>query len=106
MSEEKDIFERINNVEETLKTIFGNSVHIETKTVKSGGTSNNVYVPKKFSGNPVTLIIWDQPKLLSEEQEKEKEGDTNGTHREEHTEQSSTISRSDFSVEREEELQE
>ena len=61
--EKKDIFEKINSVEETLKTIFGDSVHIETKTVKEGGTSNNVYVPKKFSGNPVTIIIWDKPKM-------------------------------------------
>ena len=61
MSEEKDVYEKINQVEETLKVIFGDSVHIETKTVKAGGTSSNVYVPKKYGGYPVTIIIWEKP---------------------------------------------
>jgi len=70
MSEENDQFEKINNVEETLKTIFGDSVHIETKTVKAGGTSNNIYVPKKFAGFPVTLIIWNNIKDIKDKEEK------------------------------------
>jgi putative transposon-encoded protein len=103
--EEKDIFEKINNVEETLKTIFGEAVHIETKTVKAGGTSNNVYVPKKFAGNPVTLIIWDRPNGVLIEP---KQGDEHGNNREEQPQPDTTpdTSRSELSSEREEELQE
>jgi len=56
-----DDFEKLNKVEEAFKLIFGKSVHIITKSVKVGGTSNNVYVPKEFAGHPVTVIIW--PKL-------------------------------------------
>jgi len=70
--EEKDQFEKINDAVETLKVIFGDSVHIETKTVKAGGTSNNVYVPKKFGGHPVTIIIWDKPNgMILEEGEED-----------------------------------
>jgi len=73
--EEKDQFEKINDAVETLKVIFGESVHIETKTVKAGGTSNNVYVPKKYGGYPVTIIIWDKPNDMAlEEGEKDNVG--------------------------------
>lgn len=63
MSEEEEnkIYERIENAEETIKSIFNDTVHIETKTVKVGGTSSNVYVPKKYGGHPITILIWDIP---------------------------------------------
>jgi len=75
MSEEKskDVFEKIALVEEAFKIAFGDSVWVETKTVKAGGTSSNVYVPKKFGGHPVTIIIWDKMNPYLEE-----EVDTNG----------------------------
>ena len=70
MSEEKiDPFEKMVAVEETFKSVFKDALHVETKIVKVGGTSSNVYVNKKYGGHPVTIIIWD--KILDEDLQKE-----------------------------------
>lgn len=57
-------FDKLHSVERAFKTIFGEAIQVFTKKVRAGGTSNNVYVPKKFVGNPVTIIIW--PKIEEE----------------------------------------
>ncbi len=51
-------YERMYLTERVFKEVFGKSVHVESKRVKPGGTSNNIYVPRKFADCPVTLIIW------------------------------------------------
>ena len=50
-------------VEEAFKVVFQKSTDIITKSVRRGGTSCNVYVPKRFAGCPVTLIIWNREKF-------------------------------------------
>ena len=58
-----DQFDKLSMVEQAFKTLFGESVQIMTKTVRAGGTSNNIYVPKKYKNNPVTLVIWPELKM-------------------------------------------
>jgi len=81
MSEEKDPFEKMAVVEETFKSIFKDALHVETKVVKTGGTSSNVYVNKKYGGHPITLIIWD--KVLEVDDEVKLPGDIEVTQKEE-----------------------
>jgi putative transposon-encoded protein len=55
-----DLYEKMNAVEIAFRAIFHDAIYIETKKVRVGGTSNHVYVPKEYAGNPVTIIIWDK----------------------------------------------
>jgi hypothetical protein len=57
---EKDIYEKMAQLEEVFRNLFKDALHVETKKVKVGGTSSNIYVSKRFGGHPVTLIIWDK----------------------------------------------
>ena len=45
-------------VAEAFKAMFSNNREVLTATVKPGGTSGNVYVPRKYIGCPVTVVIW------------------------------------------------
>ena len=74
LEKKADPYEKINMVEEVFKRVFADSIHIETKRVKAGGTSNNIYVPKKYANHPVTIIIWDK---ISDEEEVEENGRAN-----------------------------
>jgi len=69
---DKDPYEKMALVEETFKTVFKEAIHVETKRVRSGGTSSNIYVPTRFGNHPVTIIIWDLPKDEEIKNESEK----------------------------------
>ena len=56
-------FNDLASVEQAFKVIFQKSTYVITKNVKVGGTSGNVYVPKKFAGMPVTVIVWSNDKF-------------------------------------------
>lgn len=77
--DKKDPFEKMVMVEETFATVFKDAVHLETKTVKVGGTSGNVYVPKRFGGYPVTIIIWNKPEGVENGRGTADEPSDNGT---------------------------
>jgi hypothetical protein len=57
-----DDFEKMLRIEQAFRLAFGESVHIITKKIKPGKCSNAIYVPKRFEGHPVTVIIWDKIK--------------------------------------------
>lgn len=53
-------YEDMYAVHNAFKKIFGEKVTIISKRIKKGaGCSSNIYVPNKFSGKAVTLIIWE-----------------------------------------------
>ena len=57
-------FNDLATVEKAFGIVFPNSAYVLSKIVKDGGgTSCNVYVPKKFAGFPATIIIWNKGKL-------------------------------------------
>jgi putative transposon-encoded protein len=49
-------------VSEAFKKTFGSKCEIITAEVKVGGTSGVVYIPKRFNGSAVTVIIWPENK--------------------------------------------
>ena len=49
---------KISLVEKAFKLIFQKSAKIVTKNVGKGGTSGIIYVPKRYAGQLVTIIIW------------------------------------------------
>ena len=56
-----DDYEKMDLVEKVFKAVFKDSIAVLTKTIRSGSnTSNNIYVPKKYKGHPVTIIIWNK----------------------------------------------
>lgn len=63
---ENEQFKKVNTVEEAFKIAFGSSVHVQTQTVKTGGTSGVVYVPKKFEKKLVTIIVWEDKQELAQ----------------------------------------
>jgi len=70
--ENDEIFENMAKIEEAFSLVFKDSVKIMTREVRHGSnTSNVVYVPKRYAGCPVTLIIWDKlKKVIRKEDDK------------------------------------
>ena len=54
----KELIKKIANVEDAIKTVFDKSIFLATRKVGVGGTSGTVYVPKKYKGKMVTVVIW------------------------------------------------
>lgn len=50
-------------VERSFNALFTKSVDIMTRKVRAGGTSSNIYVPRRYKGYPITVIIWDKEKF-------------------------------------------
>ena len=54
--------EKLANIEVVFKQCFQDAVAVYTKKIKSGGTSNYIYVPKEFLDHHVTVIVWGKVK--------------------------------------------
>lgn len=53
--------EKLKQVEELIKYLFGESITIFTKDIKKGGASNLIYIPKKYGkGKLATVIVWNK----------------------------------------------
>lgn len=61
-----DIVEKLNTVRKAFFYIFNSSISVYYKMVKgNNGLSSAIYVPKKYKGCPVTVIIWPKDSGLS-----------------------------------------
>lgn len=58
-----EMFKKVALFETAFKLIFGNSAHISTKKVSFGGTSGQIFVPKRFHKKSATVIIWDEDRF-------------------------------------------
>jgi putative transposon-encoded protein len=67
-----DIFEKMNIMRKAFFYCFGSAINIFQKTVKQTYTaSGNIYVPRKYIGCPVTVIIWPKDSGISDTQTKQ-----------------------------------
>jgi len=56
-----DEYEKMALIENAFQVIFKESIAVLTKVVRTGSnTSDVIYIPKKYAGYPVTVIIWNK----------------------------------------------
>lgn len=60
------LFAMLDAIHHSFRSIFGTSIGIFSKVAKNyGSTSSVVYLPRRYTGCPVTLIIWPKDSLSS-----------------------------------------
>lgn len=57
------MFKKVALFENALRTLFGNSAHIITKKIFGGGTSAQIFLPKRFKKKSATIIVWDDDRF-------------------------------------------
>lgn len=58
-----DMFKKVSMFETALKLAFGSSNFIATKKISWGGTSAQIFLPKKFHKKFATVIVWDEDRF-------------------------------------------